>query len=101
MIALSTTTGSIITKDLFPHRNLYWLGFIAQAGITLGFAYEIARRFPGWGTEVASIIIAVVAINQIVGPITFKFALVKAKETRNKMNYRSFIKNNIRKDTLS
>lgn len=82
MIALTTTTGAALARDPTPQRYLYWLGFIAQAGVTLGFAYEIVRRFPSWGPDLATIIIAVVSINQIVGPITFKYSLERAKETK-------------------
>ena len=94
MIALATISGAYAANDPKPQRYLYWLGFIAQAGVTLGFAYEIARRFPDWGGEIDSIIVAVVAINQIIGPITFKFALEKGKEARGKIDYKTLIQMN-------
>jgi hypothetical protein len=56
------------------------MGFLAQAGITLGIAHIVRERFPGWGDAVAAIIIAMVAVNQLVGPPLFRFALVRSRE---------------------
>jgi hypothetical protein len=58
------------------------MGFIAQAGVTLGLASIIARRFPGWGDEVRSIALAMIALNQLLGPVAFRWALVRAGESR-------------------
>ena len=91
MLAASTTAGALVAKDPSPQRYLYWLGFISQAGVSLGFAHEIMRRFPSFGSELASIIIAVVAIDQLIGPITFKYALEICHETKEKLTYRTLV----------
>jgi hypothetical protein len=56
-----------------------WSGFLAQAGVTIGIAALIARRFE-WGTEIETIALAVVAINQLVGPVALKALLEKKGE---------------------
>ncbi|MBD3291064.1 hypothetical protein GF337_19810, partial [candidate division KSB1 bacterium] len=91
MLSTCTTTGAMIARDPAPQRYMYWLGFVAQAGVSLGFAHEIMRRFPAFGSELASIIIAVVAIDQLIGPVTFKYALEKCNETKEKITYRTLI----------
>jgi Kef-type K+ transport system membrane component KefB len=58
-----------------------FLGFIGQAGVSIGFAGIIGTTFPGWGAEFQTLILAVVAMNQIIGPLGFKWALKKAGET--------------------
>ena len=58
-----------------------WMGFITQAGVSLGLLTEIVRRFPEIGIPIQSILIAAITLNQIVGPIAFKFALFKVGET--------------------
>jgi len=58
-----------------------WLGFITQAGVSLGLLAEVARRFPEIGGEVQSILIAAVTVNQIAGPVVFKYGLSKMGET--------------------
>ncbi len=62
-------------------RDNSWLGFITQAGISLGLLSEVLRRFPEMGIHIQAILIAAITLNQIVGPIGFKFGLHRAGET--------------------
>lgn len=57
-----------------------WTGFIGQAGVTLGFASMMALKFPDVGGKLATLVVAAVAINQIVGPVLMKRSLIKAGE---------------------
>lgn len=61
--------------------NWGWLGFITQAGVSLGLLSEVLRRFPEIGPNIQTILIATITINQIIGPIGLKFGLTIAKET--------------------
>ncbi len=63
-------------------RDLGWLGFLAQAGVTLGLASIVARKFPDWGPEVKTIALALIAVNQLVGPVAFRHALLRSGEAR-------------------
>ena len=58
-----------------------WTGFVGQAGVTLGFASMMAVKFPGIGEKLATLVVAAVAINQLIGPVMMKRSLVKAEET--------------------
>lgn len=62
-------------------KRYAWLGFVSQAGVTLALATIVARTFPDWGMEIQAIIIAMIAIHELVGPIGFQYALKKAGET--------------------
>ena len=66
----------------FSHGNLYGLSFITQAGVSIGLASLIPRRFPEEGEALFTLLLAVIVINQIVGPIAFKFALERSGESR-------------------
>jgi Kef-type K+ transport system membrane component KefB len=57
-----------------------WLGLISQAGVTLALATIVARNFPDWGGEVQAMIIAMIALHELVGPIGFQHALTRAGE---------------------
>ena len=61
-------------------QNYGGLAFLGQAGVTLGFSVIISERFPGVGETLSTIIVAAVALNQIVGPVAFRYALGKAGE---------------------
>jgi len=70
-----------LAKDSPMLKRWSWSGMISQAGLVLGLAAMVAREFPGIGPPFASLAIAAVAINQLVGPILFKVALDRAGET--------------------
>ena len=57
-----------------------WTGLISQAGITLGFASVVATEFPGWGNQVQLLLVASIAIHELVGPILFRRGLAQAGE---------------------
>ena len=57
-----------------------WSGFVAQAGVTLGFAVLIQQRLPGIGEDIMTVILAMVAINQLLGPVLFRLGLRLARE---------------------
>lgn len=54
---------------------------ISQAGLTLGLSVVIERTFPEFGAGLRSLVIASVAINEVVGPILFKIALDRANKS--------------------
>ncbi len=62
-------------------RKHAWTGFIAMAGVSLGIAHLIRDRFPELGASMATIIIAIIAVNQLVGPPLFRYALVRSGES--------------------
>ncbi len=81
-IYVSTYFGAAVAGDLPIIRRNGWLGFLPQAGVTLGLAHIVRDRFDVWGAEVAAIIIAMIAVNQLIGPPLFRFALVRGGEAR-------------------
>jgi trehalose-6-phosphate synthase len=57
-----------------------WTGLVSQAGITLGFASIVATEFPGWGNQLQLLLIASIAIHELLGPILFRRGLAQAGE---------------------
>ena len=45
-----------------------WTGLISQAGITLGLHRVVAAEFPGWGGQIQVMLVALIAIHELVGP---------------------------------
>jgi Kef-type K+ transport system membrane component KefB len=84
MVALWTSTrlGAHFVGDPPVIRKYAWMGFLAKAGVTLGIANLVRDEFPGWGAEVATVVIAMIAVNQLIGPPAFRWALVRAGESR-------------------
>lgn len=63
-------------------RRLSWMAFVTQAGIALGLAREATVEFPELGASFATLIIAVVVLNEVFGPLFLKRALDRAGESR-------------------
>ena len=82
MIMLGTRLATSLAGDPEPFRRYCWLGFVTQAGLSLALIAQFESRFPDWGTGLATILVAVVAINQLIGPVAFKMALEKVGEAR-------------------
>ncbi len=77
MLYLGSIVSGIISKDDPINYRNYWLGFLTQAGVSLGLLAEIVRRFPSIGVPVQSLLVAAITINQLIGPIALKYALNK------------------------
>ena len=77
---LGTWLGARLVNETKAIQNYGGLAFLGQAGVTLGFSVIISERFPGVGETLSTIIVAAVALNQIVGPVAFRYALGKAGE---------------------
>ena len=54
---------------------------LSQAGLTLALAQTVEREFPQLSVGFRSLVIATVAVNEVIGPIVFKFALEREGET--------------------
>ncbi|MFC1642413.1 cation:proton antiporter, partial [Myxococcota bacterium] len=75
-----TAVGTRLANAEPAVRRYAWLGFISQAGVTLALSTIVARTFPEWGGEIQAVIIAMIAIHELVGPIGFQYALRQAGE---------------------
>lgn len=73
--------GGKLAGDPEKHNRLSWMGHITQAGVGLGLAQELALAFPVWGKDAATIIIAMIVINQLIGPTFLKTCLILVGET--------------------
>ncbi len=71
-------------------NRISWMCYVTQAGVALGLAKEAAVEFPVWGPDFATIVIAVVVLNQIVGPPFFKLAITMAGEAHTREESRPF-----------
>jgi Kef-type K+ transport system membrane component KefB len=78
----STWVAGILNRDTSQHRQAAWMAYITQAGVAIGLAQLAQRRFPELGVYLTTLVLAVITINQLVGPITFKIALKKTGEVK-------------------
>ncbi len=81
--------GVYAAKDLKKYYLIAWMPYLTQAGVALGLATIISDVFPVWGNQFETIVIAIIVINQIIGPPLFKWSLniVKESHLRAKMTH--------------
>jgi Kef-type K+ transport system membrane component KefB len=60
-----------------------YLGFalLAQAGLAIGLTFAVRQRFPEYGAVVSTVVLASVAIYEVIGPISTRQALIRAGES--------------------
>lgn len=81
LLGASTKLAVRATGDLPAIRRHAWLGFLSQAGVTLGLATIVEARLPDTGPAIATVIIAMIAVHELIGPPLFRAALVRSGET--------------------
>jgi Trk K+ transport system NAD-binding subunit len=75
--------GSTIAGDPKIFKKIGWMPYVTQAGVSLALVMVVSNSFPEWGNELATIIIAVIVLNQLVGPPLFKWAIKRVGENHN------------------
>jgi Kef-type K+ transport system membrane component KefB len=61
-------------------RKFAGFGLMPQAGLALALALLFVRTFPSFGAEAAALILGAVAINEMVTPVLYRYALVRSGE---------------------
>jgi len=65
-----------------PVQRLMGYAMFSQAGLAIGLVLITSQRFPEIGPTIATIVLASVAIFELVGPLSARFALVQSGESR-------------------
>jgi Trk K+ transport system NAD-binding subunit/NhaP-type Na+/H+ or K+/H+ antiporter len=89
-IIAGSFAGGAIARDPIKQNRLYWMAFITQAGVGLGLAKDVAVEFPELGATFSTIAIAVIVLNQIVGPPFHKIATRRIGESHEKATPEEF-----------
>jgi Kef-type K+ transport system membrane component KefB len=61
-------------------RKYAWMGLVSQAGVAIGLAAIVAQAYPQLGAQLRSMLLALIAVNETVGPILFRRALAGSGE---------------------
>jgi Kef-type K+ transport system membrane component KefB len=80
-VYLATYIGASVSKAPDSVKKYAWTGFLTNAGLTLSMIIIINDTFPKWGGFVKAVVISIIAVNQIAGPVLFKYGLLKSGET--------------------
>ncbi len=59
-----------------------WMGLISQAGVAIGLSSVVANVYPERGEEMRTLFLAIIAINETIGPILFRLSLLRSGEAK-------------------
>jgi Trk K+ transport system NAD-binding subunit len=74
-ISVGSFLGSAVAGNPRRQSAIMGMTFVTQAGVSVGLAKEVADEFPAWGSEFATLAIAVIVMSQVIGPPFLKWAL--------------------------
>jgi len=74
-LVLGGIFGAVAANDNKKYIFISWMPYVTQAGVALGLTTLVAAEFPSWGYEFQTIVIAIIIINQLIGPPLFKMAI--------------------------
>ena len=77
---LACQVGHRLADDEPNVRRYAFTSFISQAGVTIGLASIAAEALGAPGRDLKALVIAVIGINELMGPLMFKLGLSKAGE---------------------
>ena len=80
--------GTWAAKDDYKYAKIAWMPYVTQAGVAIGLTTMVSETYPEWGHEFETIIIAIIVLNQIIGPPLFKWAIKYVGEAHQKQEYR-------------
>jgi Trk K+ transport system NAD-binding subunit len=80
-LVVATLTGGILSGDPAKFNKVAWAAYISPAGVSIGLAAVVSAEFAGWGEELASIVLAVIILNQLIGPPLLKWAILYVGES--------------------
>ncbi len=82
--AVALTSGTALAARIaqapLAVRRYAGFGLLPQAGLALALAMLFSRTFPSLGAQAAALVFGVVAVNEIVSPILYRYALVASGE---------------------
>jgi len=83
-MVIGSILGGWAGGDSPAFMRIGWMPFVTQAGVGLGLVTVVAAEYPDWGTEFETIMIAVIVMNQLIGPPLFKWSIYQMKENHDK-----------------
>lgn len=79
--AIATAAGAFVGGERNLFKGFGWAAFLSQAGVSLAVVLLVSRTFPEWGAKFRTLMVSVIAINQIIGPIFLQLLLTSSGET--------------------
>jgi len=77
---LGGRVGMAVGKVPHEHRKFIPYGMLSQSGVTIGLAILIGKQYPGWGDGARALVLGTAVLNELVGPVLLRSALMRSGE---------------------
>lgn len=81
---IGTRWAKLTSPESAPVRRWLWTGLVSQAGVAIGLATVVANSYPGRGAQIRDMLLALLAVNEMVGAILFRRTLTLSGEARDR-----------------
>lgn len=81
-ILFGSRLGSIAGRIDPKLSRLVPLGLLPQAGVAIALAVLVLNDFEPWGRVLGTVLLGSIVVNELVGPVMFRFALARAGEIK-------------------
>ncbi|MEW5313225.1 MAG: hypothetical protein WDW38_004811 [Sanguina aurantia] len=81
-IYMGSWVGCLMTSTTSEYRKVFWLSMVTQAGVAMGLARLAGTRFPDWGPDFQTFMMAIILLNLLLGPSLFRAALIRVGEAK-------------------
>lgn len=75
-----TRLGGAWARVTEGERQYVWMGLVSQAGVAIGLATIVAEAYGAIGVYLQGLLLALIAVNETMGPILFRRALDRSGE---------------------
>jgi Kef-type K+ transport system membrane component KefB len=82
-IWLGIAIGARWTRAEVVEEQYVWMGLVSQAGVAIGLVTLVSSLYPDAGASMRTLLLSLIAVNQIAGPVLFRRALVRSGEMKN------------------
>lgn len=72
--------GMAIGRVPREHRSTITYGLLSQSGIAIGLSVLVQKTFPGWGDGASACLLGAVMLNEVIGPVLFRAAMMRTPE---------------------
>ncbi|MEQ9468884.1 MAG: cation:proton antiporter [Ekhidna sp.] len=83
-LVIGTSFSNLLTNEKLKLYQIGWMPYVAQAGVALGLVTVLSNQFPSWGDDLATLCIAVIILNQLIGPPLIAKAITIMGENKNR-----------------
>ena len=83
-MVIGARVGMAIGRVPQEQRKTIPYGMLSQSGIAIGLSILVAKHFAGWGEGASACLLGAVMINEMIGPVLFRGALLRSGEAGKK-----------------